>query len=263
MPETTDSLYRPPAARIADEGLVAGQDGTGTFVVGVCVQQAWEATTRNVGAMFSVVAFLVLATLVLVVLFGLVSTLSMGLALFVGVGSYLLAVPVLGWGFVRFSLNAIDGRASAVDLLNIFERFGVRLVRLIAAWLAILIVSLPGSIPQVLTQSSDRVEIVLLGGLWSWLWSFGIPLRLTLAFYFLVDRDLPALDALRRSWEWTRGNWLKLIGLTMVDFGLMLAGVLALGVGVFVAAPVAALTYPSAYRQIVGRVGPATAVPGA
>jgi uncharacterized membrane protein len=74
--------------------------------------------------------------------------------------------------------------------------------------------------------------------------------RLQFAPYLVVDRSAGPLTAIRGSWAMTKGSAGKLI---IFDFviGLITAlGVLVLGVGLLVAAPVTMLATARVYRKL-------------
>ncbi len=252
------SPYAPPTARIGEAELLAGYDGTGTFSIGRCVRDAWSSVLRNFGPFLGVGALSSLVGLVVFGLFGLLVTISPLIALASMALLYVVLTPIFAWGLLRFSLSAIDGRARVGELFSIFERFWRRLAKIALIYLVALIVSLPGSLPQALAQGSERRWLVALTWVWLLVWSAAVSTRFSLAFYFVVDRELPVLDALRSSWAWTRGNVLRFVGLFAVALGLVLAGLLVFGIGLIPAALVIFQMWPSAFRQIVGRPGPAT-----
>jgi hypothetical protein len=260
MPETTESPYRTPRTAIVapDERIV--YEATGTFSIARCVKDAWASLLRNF------LPFLGLAGLLFLVSFGLsflariVGSISQGAMLLAFGLVYLVSVPVLLWGMVRFSLNAIDGRARVSDVLAIFDSLGSRLGKVLLLWLILLALSLPGSLPMfAVALSGGSGGLFWAAWLCSIVWSLAVSLRFLFSFYFMVDGEMSATDALRSSWDRTRGNTLRLIGLFLVGFGIYLAGLLLLVVGVIPAAMLIIQLYPSAFRQIVGRLEPARA----
>ncbi|MDR3664190.1 MAG: hypothetical protein P4L86_28045, partial [Mycobacterium sp.] len=75
----------------------------------------------------------------------------------------------------------------------------------------------------------------------------------------LVDRNLPAIDALKASFEIVKANIGQVILVWLVAGLVAMAGVLACGVGVLVSAPVASLMIVYAYRRLSGgQVAPLT-----
>jgi uncharacterized membrane protein len=80
----------------------------------------------------------------------------------------------------------------------------------------------------------------------------GIYLALRLGQYknAIVDKDLGAIDALKYSAKITQGNVLNLFGFGIVCFLIIIAGALALVVGLIVAIPVTFLASLLAYRWL-------------
>lgn len=69
--------------------------------------------------------------------------------------------------------------------------------------------------------------------------------------YLLAMEDgLEPVDALKAAWRLTDGHKLALFILSLASLGLVLAGLLALLVGVFVAAPVVQLAWILAYEEL-------------
>jgi hypothetical protein len=263
MPEVpTSSPYAPPRARI-DDGMLAGYDGTGTFSVGQCVRDAWASVLRNLLPFLGIGAVLVFTAIAFLGLMVVLVTVAPVLTVALAFVFYLFAMPVLAWGLLRFGLSAMDGRARVVELFGIFERFWPRFGKVALLTILITLVSLPGSLPNTLAQSSDNPW--LSGAAWAWflVWTFTVSTRLSLSFYFMVDRELGVIDALRSSWAWTRGNVLRFALLIGVSILLVIAGALAFGVGLIPASLVITQLWPSAFRQIVGRSDPARAASGA
>jgi uncharacterized membrane protein len=58
-------------------------------------------------------------------------------------------------------------------------------------------------------------------------------------------------------------HWWPVLGLVALESVLILAGILALVVGLFVAVPVVACVSTAAYRQLFGPAGPAGELPSA
>ena len=82
-----------------------------------------------------------------------------------------------------------------------------------------------------------------------------VSLMLILSGFLVIDRGLGPIQALQESHRITRGYKWSLFGLSLLLFLIILAGLLALVVGVFVAAPVALLALAHAYRVLSGTAG--------
>lgn len=117
-----------------------------------------------------------------------------------------------------------------------------------------LVVAIPLIIGQLVSGSVGGVFVsiaVVLG-----LMAFGVlmilMLRLQWSTYLLVDKGMGAKEALKTSWEITRGKEIWLLGWVFVSLGIILLGILALVVGVLVAAAVLMLAMAWIYRQMDG-----------
>lgn len=80
-----------------------------------------------------------------------------------------------------------------------------------------------------------------------------INFRIMFATYLVVDGKIGVFDAIKYSWKITHGNMWTLVKLVILSFGLVLLGILALVVGIFVAIPVIALTYAYVYLELAER----------
>jgi uncharacterized membrane protein len=80
----------------------------------------------------------------------------------------------------------------------------------------------------------------------------GIYLALRLQFYMaaIVYEDAGIIDSLKRSWEITKGEGLKLLVLFLIEFLLVLAGMIALFIGIFIAVPLIVLMYCYTFHKL-------------
>jgi hypothetical protein len=85
---------------------------------------------------------------------------------------------------------------------------------------------------------------------------------LMLAPYYVVDQELGAVEAMKASWAATTGQKGSLFVLSLLCGLLLIAGLLACGVGLFVAIPLTALANALAYLHIAGRIEQAPAAYG-
>lgn len=75
------------------------------------------------------------------------------------------------------------------------------------------------------------------------------------AAFIVIDRDLGPFDAMKESMRITEGYRWPLLGFIIVLSLILVAGAIALGVGLLVAMPVATLAFTHAYRVLSGRAG--------
>lgn len=78
-----------------------------------------------------------------------------------------------------------------------------------------------------------------------------VSMRLMFVYTLVIDQGLGAIDAMKKSWSMTEGNVIHLLKLWLTFVGIILLGLLAFFVGVFVAAPVAMLLLTLVYRQAI------------
>lgn len=104
--------------------------------------------------------------------------------------------------------------------------------------------------------------LLVLPGIW-------VGVRLSLTPFVLLDRREGVVASLKGSWALTRGRFWPLLGLVLLSILVVVAGALALLVGLFVALPWVQQTLATYYRSLVedlpveaGAEGPApVAVP--
>jgi hypothetical protein len=229
-PQTTD-LVRP----------TGWNAGSGTFTIGQCWNDAWEAAKKNPGLLIGGYLVVMIASVVFA---------------FTVIG-YFLAIPVMMVGIVRFGLELLDGDSRIGTLFSGFNGYVKWLGRSLLLTLILVVLSLPGSALQLYATANEDPSLILVGALVSMVWSLVVTLRFMFANFFAVDRDLPAIEALRASWSVSGSLWLKLFLLSLVMGIVAMAGLILLGVGVLFTGPLAALMLASAYRQVAGRPAPA------
>jgi len=85
--------------------------------------------------------------------------------------------------------------------------------------------------------------------------AFVAAAALSLTWMEIVDRGYGALDAVRSSWESTKGHRLMLFACLLVLALLSSLGILACGVGIVVTAPIYHIGYVILYRELRGLQG--------
>jgi uncharacterized membrane protein len=74
--------------------------------------------------------------------------------------------------------------------------------------------------------------------------------------FIVIDRELGPIEAMKESMRITEGYRWPLLGFIVLLALIIIAGALALGVGLLVAMPVATLAFAHAYRVLSARGGP-------
>jgi uncharacterized membrane protein len=191
-----------------------------------------------------------------------------GMIPFVSVLFSLLVAPALAAGLAAFALTAARGARPDFELLfSGFRRWGASVGVMLLMWLAMLGMMLPmiiaivalgvaTSFSRVNTPSAFALAVIIPLGVVTFCAVMWWATRMQFAFFAVMDTDaLGATGALRRSWELTRGSVWRLIGLSALSALVMLVGLLALCVGIFVAAPVVYFALALAYDHLRARAG--------
>lgn len=116
-----------------------------------------------------------------------------------------------------------------------------------------------GLVPQFFLATIIGGIAVMLGLLVFVIPGIYIALRLSQTAFLIADWKLSGIDALKKSWEITRGNTLQLFFLVVVVSALNLIGGFLFLVGLLVTVPVTTLAMAYVYRKIApgGAITPA------
>jgi hypothetical protein len=163
---------------------------------------------------------------------------------------YAVYVPlaIVGWlagefltaGFIRAALNAVrTNNPSFGDFFAAGGRFIpfvlMSLLRTTATFVGLLFLIVPGVI---------------------------VSLGFANAPFFVMDQGLGPVAALKASWDSTEGQKGHLLLLSLAELGLMLLGLAACCLGLFVAVPVALVARVIVYTKMSGTAPPPAAPPG-
>lgn len=144
---------------------------------------------------------------------------------------YLLAAAYMAGGFITLALKAARGQPTGFGDLFSGGRFLGRFI----------VAAIVGSI--VLTIAFALCVIP------GYIVSYG----LALTGFLIVDQDLAGVDALKRSWEMTKGHKVSIFLFNLIGIAVMLAGELACGLGLlFVSVPMAVIGNAYIYLKIKG-----------
>jgi uncharacterized membrane protein len=148
---------------------------------------------------------------------------------------YLLVAMYMAGGFVTLALKAARGQPTGFgDLFSGGRFLGRFLVAGIVGGLVFLIGYVLCIIPGY---------IVLFG--------------LSLTSFLIVDQDLSGVDALKRSWEMTKGHKVSIFVFNLIGIAVMLAGELACGIGLLlVSVPMTVIGQAYIYLKIKGENPP-------
>lgn len=151
------------------------------------------------------------------------------IALIIGIGNY--AVQALtSYGFTRIQLNILDEKAASVGQL--FKAEGVYW-RYFGAFILFGLLVVAGII-----------LLIVPGIYWAIKYQFTLPL--------IVDKKRGIKEAFKESGQITMGHKGWLLGLAIVLFLTNIAGILALGIGLLITAPLTVMIQIYVYRLLAG-----------
>ncbi|MCX5782658.1 MAG: DUF975 family protein [Elusimicrobia bacterium] len=83
----------------------------------------------------------------------------------------------------------------------------------------------------------------------------GIIVGVRLMFFgpLVIDKGLAPIEALKRSFEITKGKFWDLLLLSLIIFGINILGILCLGVGLLVTLPLTSIAIIYVYRKLEGK----------
>ena len=203
--------------------------------VGACVKRAFEMTKKNLGQLVLAMITVLAVYFVVVLVLGVIDA-AMGwnppIESARNQGSVFnqLAMQVvsifISLGVTRFALNLVSGRPFGIA--QIFGE-GDKLLRGIGVSVLLGLMVVVGLI------------FLIVPGIW-------LGLKYGQAMNALVDRNCGVIDAFKYSAKITEGHKTKLMLLGFAAIGIILAGLIALIVGLVFAYPVAGLTWVLGYR---------------
>jgi ABC-type amino acid transport system permease subunit len=226
--------------QLADEILSGGFEVN----IGACVSRAWELMKNNFGLM--------LGTTLLV-------TLCMQAAGFIPILGACIGLilngPLLG-GLYLFYLKLIRGEPATVgDGFSGFKRFGSLLGVFVLMCILIYLPFLPAGAYGVITDQFDRPSpdaMFVLLAIAGFLGTVYLAVSFFYALPLVADLELGAWDALQVSRKVINQKFFSFLGLGVVGCLIMVLGLMALCLGVFVAMPLAYAMWMYAYEDIFG-----------
>ncbi len=151
--------------------------------------------------------------------------------------SYIIAIVssiinvIVGLGFMYSVLSLVDG--NQISFKEMFTRPSIKDV--VFVFLASLVASILTLIGYIL---------LIVPGI---ILTFG----LSQATYLIIDKKAGIIESLKKSWKITNGYKWRIFVIGFRAGLIAIAGLLALGVGIFVALPIVYLMYAKTYRDLV------------
>jgi uncharacterized membrane protein len=201
---------------------------TQRFSIGEAIEFGWNTTKNNLGFF---IGLLVIAGLILIVP-GTLSRLTKhnapGLFIIFSIASFVLQI-VIGMGLIKIALKFCDNEK--VELSNLFSCSHLFFKYLF------------GSILYGLVVSAGMILLIIPGFIWA--------IKFYFFSYFIVDKGLGSIEALKRSSAITDGvKWdLFLFGLLL--FGINLIGAIPFFLGWFVTIPTTMIAVAFLFRKLL------------
>lgn len=260
IPELTPALdpSNPYAAPITDASLAPVINTEGIpeesipLDIGFCIGQGWKHTFANFGS----IVLLGLVYIGIAIGLSIVTTLIETAAV-AGSSSTLQYDPSNPEGFsdgaARFSAVSLVLEIIS-QIITLFLSLGVTKIGLD------LLKGQPGQIGDIFSQGDKLIQAIIASILF-WLMLIiglfllivpGIIVAIRFGYYqtAIVEKNLSGIDALKYSWNLTRGNSWPLCALAVLVFFIIIAGMLALLVGLVIAIPLFWLTQLISYRYL-------------
>ncbi|MCC7383743.1 MAG: hypothetical protein IT384_18015 [Deltaproteobacteria bacterium] len=209
----------------------------GTLDIGVALSQGWQAFTRNLGPWIAVVLVAgVLMFIAAITVFGII-----------------FVVPVIGWGYIHFSLRVLDGPGEVGDLFAGFNRYWSAMGSFLLIGLLYVLMLLPPMGFIFWGALMGENWIVVLGYLVMIGWSLLVFVRFSFAPYFVVDQGMAPVEAISASWHVTAEQKLNVAIFMIIVQLITLAGEVLFLIGIVPAMMITSGATASAYRQLAGR----------
>jgi len=222
-------------ALVKKPDLEPGSESIEPLMVGACVKRAFELTKRNFGKLFLALITVLAVYFVVVVVLSVIdhvmgwkplieSSRDQG-SVFSQLAMQVVSI-FISLGATRFGLNLVSGKP--VGVAQIFGE-GDKLLRGLGVSILLGLMVMVGLL------------LFIVPGIW-------LGLKYGQAMTALVDRNCGVIEAFKYSAKITEGHKAKLMLLGFAALGIILAGLLALVVGVVFAYPVAGLAWVLGYR---------------
>lgn len=224
-----------------DGGALGAQSTPGVLDPVLAMRQGFEGTMRNIGPWL---AMLIAGTIIAMIVS------------FTVIGIFVV-LPVMFWGGTKFLLNVVDGEGTFGDLFSGFSRYGEALGGMIGYVILAIVVGLPGSAISYANTAMEMsgggsTVLALLGFLVSVVWFFAVSMRFVFAPFYMVDQGQGPIEGMTSSWRATKLNLMPTALFFVLMILVVIAGMIALLIGVIPATMIAYTGLGAAYRQISG-----------
>jgi hypothetical protein len=162
---------------------------------------------------------------------------------------YFIITPVIMYGMFKSWLNMLEpNKADFQDLFAGFNNFGSALLPMYGY--SLVMGGIP-FVPMIVAAILENQPLIIISMLLMAVHYLVVWPRIGYACFFIVDKNMGSMDAVRASWDATRGQYWPSLGLMLLSALVSMVGILALLIGVLASAQVSYLMFAAAYRQMV------------
>lgn len=196
-----------------------------TFTISEVFSTSWKCLKQNIWILVGLlVGYLIISGILN--MFMSPNELTVGAFIILLISTVLQLIFQLG--YTKNMFQALDGIEPQ------FSAYGQQASKILNAFIASLIAGIATFIGLVL---------LIIPGIY-------IGIRLGFFSCFIVEENAGPIEALKKSWELTKGQELPLFVLLLVMIGIVLVGIILLGIGVLVAAPLVSLMSCYVFRKL-------------
>lgn len=211
--------------------------GDRDFSITEAIKFGWGSTLKILGLFIALVLTSILAFTISVfilsiffksfpALLGYKSLISFFVSLFLYIFSFIIQL-----GYIRIGFRLIDRQE--VGISDFFKEY-TKIPKFILA-----------TVIYVLAGAFGLVLLIIPG--------IVILIRFGFYSFLLVDKNLNPIDSLKQSWNITKGFTIELFILAITGIIIEVLGVLAFGIGIFLAAPTVLFAYVYVYRKLLSQ----------
>lgn len=195
------------------------------FAIDEAIEYGWEAMKPKFWFFAAVLAFVFIIHVALSYLMERSGSLNWVLIII-----YYMICILFSIGLVKIALNVYNKKkAKFLDLVNSYEMFLDYLVATIIYAVIVMIGTILLIVPGVI-----------------------LSMKLMFYPYFIVEKKMGPIAALKKSWEITVDHKAILFFFSLVSGLINIIGVLVLGIGLFVSIPVTLMAQAYVYKQLAG-----------
>jgi len=234
--ESPDTLYARATSR--------------TFEIGDVVGRGWQLTMDNMAVAVGVTALCIVCLVVA------------GAIPCIGFFVSLVVRPTLLGGLYLMFLKLLRGEQAGLN--EAFAGFSIAFLPLVLQGIVTVVITLLAMLPgflvvfmgAALAERSEGASMALigLGGLIAFVPSVYLGVSWVFSLALIIDKRMDFWPAMELSRKVVQQHFLKVFGLLLLCVLIIFAGVLALCVGIFIAAPVVFAATAIAYEELFAEV---------